>query len=81
MSNDFFFYIHFDMMIVQVFNVRTRKIDFRIEFSRSKYTRMEIFLINPLVPEFCFPLIFEIYPKSGSYRPPTHRRDAHRKFF
>ena len=30
-----------------------------------------------LVPEFCFPLIFEIWPKSGFYRLPTHRRDAH----
>ena len=37
--------------------------------------------LNPLVPEFCFPLIFEIQPKSGSYRLPTHKRDAHRKFF
>ena len=38
-------------------------------------------VINPLVPEFCIPLIFEILTESGSYRLPTHRRDAHRKFF
>ena len=37
--------------------------------------------INPLEPEFCFSLIFEILPKNGSYRLPTLRRDAHRKFF
>ena len=33
-------------------------------------------LLNPLVPEFCYQLIFE----SGSYRLPTHKRDAYLKF-
>ena len=46
-------------------------------FQRTK----QIPIVNPLVPEFSFPLIFEIQPKSGSYRLPTHMPDAHRKFF
>ena len=46
----------------------------------SDYSQIFIFFI-PLLPEFCFPLTFEILPKSGSYRLPTHRHDAHRKFF
>ena len=37
--------------------------------------------INPLWHEFCFPSIFEIYSKTGSYSLPTHRRGAHRKVF
>ena len=36
---------------------------------------------NPLQPKTFFPSIFEIEPKRGSYRLPTHRRDAHRNFF
>ena len=36
---------------------------------------------NPLPPEFFFLLFFGTYPKIGSFRLPTHSRDAHRKFF
>ena len=36
---------------------------------------------NPLMPETFMPSNFEMYPKIGSHRPPTHRRGAHRKFF
>ena len=37
--------------------------------------------IYSLLPEAIFPLNFEIKPKIGPYRLPTHRRGAHRKFF
>ena len=32
------------------------------------------FYFNPSVPEFCFASIFEMWPKIGSCRLPTHRR-------
>ena len=41
----------------------------------------DINFINPLQPEIYFSSIFEILPKTGSYRLPTHSRDAHRNFF
>ena len=34
-----------------------------------------------LLPELFFPWIFERNFKIGSYRVPTHRRSAHKKFF
>ena len=37
--------------------------------------------VNALVTEFCLSYIFEIYSKIGSYRLPTHKRSAHRKFY
>ena len=37
--------------------------------------------INPLMPETFFPSNFEIQPKIGSHRLPTHRHGAHRIFF
>ena len=37
--------------------------------------------LNPIFHEFCFPSIFEIYLKIGSYHLQTHRRDAHSNFF
>ena len=36
---------------------------------------------NPLPPGFFFSSFFGTYPKIGSFRLPTHSRDAHRKFF
>ena len=33
------------------------------------------------LPEFNFPSTFQIFSKIGSYRLPTHRRDAHRIFY
>ena len=36
---------------------------------------------NPLMPETFMPSNFEMYPKIGSHRLPTHRRGADRKFF
>ena len=47
--------------------------------SYAKSLQISIFF-NPLLSEFCFPLIFEMYRKMGSYRLPTHRCGAHRKF-
>ena len=38
-------------------------------------------LFNPLLQEFFFPSVFEIWPKIGCYRLPTHRRGAHTNFF
>ena len=38
------------------------------------------FQFNSLLHEFCFPSIFEKYPKAGSHRLPTYRRGAHAKF-
>ena len=37
--------------------------------------------LNHLFQEFYFTSIFEILPKIGSYRLPTHRRGAYRKIF
>ena len=34
-----------------------------------------------LLHEFCFPSIFEKYPKTGFYRTPTHRHGVHMKYF
>ena len=39
------------------------------------------YCFNPLVPEFLFSSFFGTQPKIGSFRLPTHRRDAHRIFF
>ena len=39
------------------------------------------FMINPFVPEFFFPSFFVTWLRIGSFRLPTHSRDAHRKFF
>ena len=36
---------------------------------------------KPLLHDFCFPLIFEIQPNTGSYRLPSHKSGAHRNFF
>ena len=38
------------------------------------------FLLNPLPPEFFFSSFFGTSRKIGSFRLPTHSRDAHRKF-
>ena len=38
-------------------------------------------LVNPLMPETFMPSNFEMKPKIGSHRLPTHRRGAHRIFF
>ena len=35
----------------------------------------------PITAQDLFPPVLEIQPEIGSYRLPTHRRDAHRKFF
>ena len=35
-------------------------------------------VVNPLLDKLFFPSIFEIYPKTGSSRLPTHGRGAHR---
>ena len=37
--------------------------------------------LNPLLLDFCFPSNFQIYPKTDSYRLPTHRRGTHWKLF
>ena len=42
---------------------------------------MYVNLFNPLWTKFFFSSFFETYPKIGSFRLPTHRHDAHRKFF
>ena len=34
-----------------------------------------------LLNEFCFLYIFEMLPRTGFYRLPTHIRSAHRKLF
>ena len=34
-----------------------------------------------MLREMCFPSIFEIYPKTGFYRLPTHTRGTYMKFF
>ena len=39
------------------------------------------FYFKTLLPELFFSSFFGIYPKIGSFRLPTHSRDAHRKFF
>ena len=36
---------------------------------------------NPLLHAFFFSSVFEIWPKIGCYRLPTHRSGAHRKLF
>ena len=38
-------------------------------------------VINPLFHEFYFTSVFKIELKIGSFRLPTHSRDAHRNFF
>ena len=40
----------------------------------------QYFCLNPFVPGFFFSSFFVTYLKIGSFRLPTHRRDAHRKF-
>ena len=37
--------------------------------------------LEPLLPETFFSSHFEMQPKIGWYRLPTHERDAHKKFF
>ena len=34
-----------------------------------------------MLHEFCFPSIFEIYPKTRFYRLPIHIQGAHKNFF
>ena len=45
------------------------------------YFNSQIKSFNPLLPEIFFLSNFEILPKIGSHRLPTHRRGAHRNFF
>ena len=40
-----------------------------------------IYKFNPLWTKFFFSSFFGTYHKIGSFRLPTHRRDAHMKFF
>ena len=51
-------------------------------YAAKGYTNLQIFIFyNRLLYEFCFPFSFDIYPRTGSYRLPTHRRGTRVKFF
>ena len=38
-------------------------------------------MLNPLKTKFFFSFVFETQPKIGSFRLPSHGRDARMKFF
>ena len=48
---------------------------------KSRNIPVGIIITNPLFHEFHFTSVFQIIPKIGSCRLPTHRRGAHRIFF
>ena len=60
----------FDINNLKVSKILSYYIDFRTTF-----------VVNPLFHEFSLTSVFKIQPKIGSFRLPTHSRDAHRKFF
>ena len=43
--------------------------------------RFQYIALNPLWTKFFFSSFFGTWPKTGSFHLPTHRREAHRKFF
>ena len=49
-------------------------------FFRHQHSAVH-YAINTLWTELFFSSFFGTYPKIGSFHLPTHRRDAHRKFF
>ena len=52
-----------------------------VVWKRSVQWIILIIVVNPLWTEFFFSSFFGTWPKIGSFRLPTHWRDAHRKFF
>ena len=46
----------------------------------TMHLKLSIIQVNPLLHEFFFSSVYEIYPKIDSYRLPTHRRGVHKIF-
>ena len=49
--------------------------------SSKAYSFAGVNIINTLLYEYTFLSIFEVYPKTGFHRLPTHIRGPHRNFF
>ena len=74
--------LYFLINVIRSFHsfVKCKQKDFISKELYVTVVKYWISCINPLWIKF-FSSFFETYPNIGSFRLPTHRRDAHRKFF
>ena len=73
---------NYDPILNPVLNRELRRTGGRVLITLGDQVTLLVFLaINPLWTKFFFSSFFGTYPKIGSFCLPTHRRNAHRKFF